>query len=591
MKNNILNLKTAVKAADGSAVTLSDLQTGAQVLASQDERFNKAPAANGEVKAYLYVPEIICDGAGAFRAVINAMDGKCYEVDLVVAKGEVTELGGDAYPVMRRTTWVKASLRFNGDPVVKAKAPEPVRAAKPKMPDAPDEGDASAQTPDQQAAARRANLKSKVADAHEESYPDGEGHGSKGSAHMNAQWAHEHAASLASAGPAKDFHAGAAQYHSAKANEHGKVTARDELRAAGNGPGAASGHYTRKATAATDASQEAHAASGEAHADDTDDNHTAAATAHTSASDAHQAAMLAAAKANKPKDAKFHADMMGAHDACADAHCGDSDDAVATATARIGDLLKVSATYEEKPDVIHCRASTGVRLKASKPWKVGEETKFMYLPGGVSTVTAGFRDGAIQLTVDVDEETAKVVQASFDDLVATTKQEPFGCFEHREEEASVHPKGFGWGEHLGDQGVLVTAEPTELGASNVNGKIHRSWSPSFYTDADYAKAEDKNGVMVFPDGARGSRTNPAKVTGVAHCVGTLTNKPAFRNMAPVKATQQQPAAPKKQTADEIFAQLTTSRAAAPEVVKAKRLDDVFAALRKPGEAGDPHAKK
>jgi hypothetical protein len=39
----------------------------------------------------------------------------------------------------------------------------------------------------------------------------------------------------------------------------------------------------------------------------------------------------------------------------------------------------------------------------------------------------------------------------------------------------------------------------------------------------------------FPPKARGGTENPAEVTSVGFSVGSLTNKPAFRNIAPVRA--------------------------------------------------------
>jgi len=185
-------------------------------------------------------------------------------------------------------------------------------------------------------------------------------------------------------------------------------------------------------------------------------------------------------------------------------------------------------------NIIHCRETAGVHLKPSgKPWKVGEEVEFMFLPAGVHVIRAGFRNSAIELTVDVDPtEAAEVLQASFKSLVTDApKQRPFGCFEHDEREASVWPKRF----VAKEDGVYLVAEPSALGADHVNGKIHRSWSPSFTTDADYAQAELKDGCWVFPPFARGSTSNPARITGTSFCVGTLTNKPAFRSIEPVRA--------------------------------------------------------
>jgi hypothetical protein len=202
-----------------------------------------------------------------------------------------------------------------------------------------------------------------------------------------------------------------------------------------------------------------------------------------------------------------------------------------------GEKATASEAANFSGEVIHCRSHNGVVLSTDKEWSPGEPVEFMWMPAGVHTICAGFRDGSINLTVECDEHTLASVQAS---LAAwrseRPKQEPFGCIEHREHEASVRVSAscdFKWN---GD-GVYLAAEPTTLGAQNVNGKIHRSWSPSFTTDADYSKAIKSGGMLRFPEGVRGSRSNPAQITGVDFCVGTLTNKPAFHAMSPVKGSE------------------------------------------------------
>ncbi len=162
--------------------------------------------------------------------------------------------------------------------------------------------------------------------------------------------------------------------------------------------------------------------------------------------------------------------------------------------------------------------------------------EFMWMPGGVTTVEATFNGRPIQITVECDEETEKVVSASFDSWKTKyPNQKPFGCVEHREEEAAFWPEKFAWKDEP-KPGVFCSAEWSGLGERNVKEKIHRSFSPSFATDANYAKAEeDSEGVLRFPDGVKGSASNPARVTGVAFSVGSLTNKPAFKNILPVKA--------------------------------------------------------
>lgn len=197
----------------------------------------------------------------------------------------------------------------------------------------------------------------------------------------------------------------------------------------------------------------------------------------------------------------------------------------ATEAVTEGDLVTAS-------DAIRGRAQA---FAPEAQWKQGEEVTFTFMPKGTHTINAGFRGKTINLTVQVDKATTNAVQASLDkQRTLKPKQKPYGCVEHREQEASVIAHGFRWSD---DEGVLIAAEPTALGERNVNGKIHWSWSPSFFTDAEYAKAKEAGGVWTFPNGVRGSSSNPARVTGVAFCVGTLTNNPAFHEMPPVKASE------------------------------------------------------
>lgn len=206
------------------------------------------------------------------------------------------------------------------------------------------------------------------------------------------------------------------------------------------------------------------------------------------------------------------------------------------------DTTPDDAVTARASDVVHCRAASdilGPVTASDKPWKQGEEVEFMYMPAGQHTICAGFRGQSILLTVNIDpERDSQVVQASFQKLVSKyPKQKPFGCIEHEEKDASVWAKGF----NAKADGIYLAAEPSALGENHVNGRIHRSWSPSFLTDADYKKAtlvEYPSGkVYEFPAGVRGSEQNPARITGVTFCVGTLTNNPAFKEINPVRAKE------------------------------------------------------
>ena len=196
-------------------------------------------------------------------------------------------------------------------------------------------------------------------------------------------------------------------------------------------------------------------------------------------------------------------------------------------------------------NVIQCRANVGITISASKPWSDTEPVSFIYAPAGVHTITAGFRKSdSSTISVVVDEATADTLQKSFEQLCASRpKQEPYGDEDHESKKATIRfqpdATKFTWGEQDGEQGVIVSGGlPTSYGAEAVNGRVYRSWSPSFLADAEFDKAvRSEDGHWTFPDGVRGSKTNPARLTGVDFVVGALTNKPAFLAMPPVKASK------------------------------------------------------
>ena len=187
---------------------------------------------------------------------------------------------------------------------------------------------------------------------------------------------------------------------------------------------------------------------------------------------------------------------------------------------------------------------------SGKRWTDGEEADFQYMPSGVHTICPTWNGRPIQLTVQCDERTAAVCQASLDSWrERQPKQTPFMCVEHREEEAAGRVLGFSYKTEP-EPGVFCRTVPTPLGARNVNGRIHESFSPSFTTDAEYGKCRvaccnqrvaacrcATPGAASFPDGAKGSASNPASITGVAFSVGSLTNKPAFHQILPVLAKE------------------------------------------------------
>lgn len=217
----------------------------------------------------------------------------------------------------------------------------------------------------------------------------------------------------------------------------------------------------------------------------------------------------------------------------------DREDAARQAAKNLGRATNQSMSEE---NTIQCRAAVGTQLP-TETWRPGDSVSFVYAPEGVHQITAGFRkNDTISICVMVDEATAPVLQESFDHLTATNpKQEPYADEDHEGRKATLRfPAGgtrFSWGKVRGEPGVVITGgQPTSYGAEVVNGRVYRSYSPEFASDADYAKASrTEEGHWTFPDGVRGSEGNPARIVGVNFVIGALTNRPAFRAMPAVKA--------------------------------------------------------
>lgn len=223
---------------------------------------------------------------------------------------------------------------------------------------------------------------------------------------------------------------------------------------------------------------------------------------------------------------------------------------------QMGGRIADGATVAREPRAtLSCR-SEGVPLRARKEWAVGRPVEIQWMPGGVRTITASYGRGRefvpVEITLACDPQTAEVVQSSLDHIkAANPRRPPYGCIEHRAEERAFDPIRFMWKE-TPEPGVYCLVEPSELGARNVNGRVHTSFSPTFDTDADYKQmfCSGCGGdlttchcagrhVFRFKTGARGSPTNPARVTSLdAQSVGSLTNWPAFKDILPVNARGQ-----------------------------------------------------
>lgn len=284
-------------------------------------------------------------------------------------------------------------------------------------------------------------------------------------------------------------------------------------------------------------SNHAHAMSERANESKLPEDHQKAYEAHTEADLAHTDAAKLAREAGNHNAWIRHHDIAEGHFAKGQEHIEAGKDYSKASDAS----SPASVQASDDPNAVHCRAEASVALSAAEPWKQDEPVRFIYAPAGVHTITAGFREGRITMTVVVDEETPSALQASFKSVAGRRSQTPFADEEHEAHKATLRfPKDgteFGWGTVKDSTGVVLAGGlPTSYGAEAVNGRTYESWSPEFLTDADYAKARvSEDGHYTFPNGVRGSAANPARLVGVGFTIGALTNKPAFHMMPPVKA--------------------------------------------------------
>ena len=312
--------------------------------------------------------------------------------------------------------------------------------------------------------------------------------------------------------------------------------------------------WSDAARKAAEASKKAHSASSAANGSGNARLHMIARTAHRQALVAHTKAYDEADDMGQDHHAEKHTEIGEDHREAMRKHTEKIE--------RIGDgATKASEIEEEKNTVqakavVQCKAS-GTPILAKKTWEVDKPIDFMWMPGGLHTIHASYgRTDAdtrpIELTVNCNEAGGKAVQAAFETIKANNpRRPPFICVEHQAKERAGVPLGFEWRSDP-EPAIYCRCHPSALGANNVNGKIHTSFSPTFDTDAEYHKmqctecekapsvcaCQSGDAGWFFPDGVRGSLSNPALVTAPdIQSVGSLTNWNAFRTMLPVAARE------------------------------------------------------
>jgi len=169
---------------------------------------------------------------------------------------------------------------------------------------------------------------------------------------------------------------------------------------------------------------------------------------------------------------------------------------------------------------ILCRTAISIPATAT-----GE---MMYMPGGVQTITpwAGALDGQPQISVQVDAQSARMLESQRSALAAKGKR-PYFDFNHEDGEASFWPQEFFWREQP-EPGVYCRGEWTSDGKAKVEGKAWRQFSPVFHVD--------------------NKRGNPARIVcreSAKPNMGGLVNDPAFHTILPLWAKNAAGAHPDK----------------------------------------------
>ena len=137
-----------------------------------------------------------------------------------------------------------------------------------------------------------------------------------------------------------------------------------------------------------------------------------------------------------------------------------------------------------------------------------------YLPPGTHNITATKNGKPAELTLEVDAQTANLLQKSFDKITAGDKEQVFIDFNHDDGEASGWVTGFYWaGADPDTGGVRAKVEWTNAGEEALQGRNFRKFSPTF------------------------TLNSKGEIEGTTLNAGGLVNRPAFKDITPIVASE------------------------------------------------------
>ena len=136
-----------------------------------------------------------------------------------------------------------------------------------------------------------------------------------------------------------------------------------------------------------------------------------------------------------------------------------------------------------------------------------------YLPPGKHDITATKNNKPAELTLTVSANTAEMLQQSFDKITAGDREQIFIDFNHDDKEASGWVTGFYWaGNDPEAGGVRAKVEWTSQGKQALEGRNYRKFSPTF------------------------TLNGKGEIDGTTLNAGGLVNRPAFKDITPIVAS-------------------------------------------------------
>jgi hypothetical protein len=311
--------------------------------------------------------------------------------------------------------------------------------------------------------------------------------------------------------------------HKGLYSKSAKVQAAADFR--GNQHKSASDLAAEHTAAANVASREANRASKEA---DDKVTHQAAAARHTTAQQMHEVAAEKCKACGKDEQAEEHEIKAERHERKANDHKGKMEDdqmdktgAVETKDAKKKEEAALAAKAEAGHIKLDCASKDTNKLRTVLPTDDGV---IMYMPAGVHTITPSQAGRPIEVSVLVNEKSAKVLETQRKTLTANGKK-PFFSVMHATEIAAFWPTKFFWDKRIDATGSLVEGvwaegEWTKSGRESVEGKDFRTFSPTFHVDA---VRNDPDNPSIVVDASEYAAAN----------MGALENDPAFQEMSPL----------------------------------------------------------